>query len=100
MSEAVADTLDAGDVCGAAGLADDLKNAADAAIAAGQVPPEFQGELTEATTELQNDINCPVEPEEEDNEGEGNGNGGNGKGKGKGHDKDGTTTLGTTTEID
>jgi hypothetical protein len=81
-------------VCGAAGLADQLKSATDDAIAAGQVPAELQGELETATVELQNEINCPVEPEEEEEDEHGN----EGKGKKKGHDKDETTTIETTTE--
>jgi hypothetical protein len=89
-SEAIAAALEAGDVCGAAQLADELKDAVDAAVSGGQVPPELQGELEQTAVELQNDVNCP-EPEEEDEDG----NEGKGKGKGKGHD-DETTTLGTT----
>jgi hypothetical protein len=94
-SDSIADALDAGDVCGAAAIADELKNAVDAAVASGQVPPELQRELEDAALELQNGVNCTEEPEEEDDE------------KGK-HDKDadGITldddgiTLDTTTEED
>jgi hypothetical protein len=88
-SEAIAAALDAGDVCGAAALADELKDAVDAAVAAGRVPAEFQGELEETALELQNGVNCTEEPEEE-NKGEDKGNG-----EKKGHD-DETTTLGVT----
>lgn len=88
-SEAIADALDAGDVCGAAGLADQLKDAVDAAVSAGQVPPELRGEVEQAALDLQNGVNCPAPPEEEEEDGE------KGKGKKKGHDKE-TTTVGTT----
>ena len=95
-SEAIADALDAGDVCGAAGLADQLKDAVDAAVAAGRVPAEFRGELEQAALDLQNGVNCEAPPEEEDGE-EGE-EGENGEGKKKGHDKTDTVTVGTTTE--
>jgi hypothetical protein len=91
-SEAIADALDAGDVCGAAGLADQLKDAVDAAVSAGQVPSELQGELQQAALDLQNGLNCPARPEEEEPE-----EGENAQGKKKGHDETGTVTLGTTT---
>ena len=91
-SDAIAAALDAGDVCGAAGLADELKNAVDSAVASGQVPPELQRELEGAALELQNGVNCTAEPEEEKDEDE------NDKGKKKGHDKDDGITLETTTE--
>jgi hypothetical protein len=89
-SEAIASVLDAGDECGAANLADELKDAVDGAVAAGRIPPEFQAELQETAVELQNGINCTPEHEKENN-GEDDG-----KGKEKGHE-DETTTLGTTT---
>jgi hypothetical protein len=98
-SEAIAAALDAGDVCGAAGLADELKNAVDAAVASGQVPPEFESELEGTALELQNGVNCPAEPEEEVEEEQGN-EGENGEGKKKGQDKDDGITLETTTEED
>jgi hypothetical protein len=88
-SEAVAAALDAGDECGAATLADELKDAVDAAVADGRIPSEFQGELEGTAVELQNGINCTEQPEKED-QGEDRG-----KGKKKGHE-DETTTLGTT----
>lgn len=87
-SEAIAAALDAGDECGAANLADELKDAVDAAVAAGRIPPEFQEELEGTAVELQNGINCTQEPEEDKDEDKG-------KGKKKGHE-DGTTTVGTT----
>jgi hypothetical protein len=99
-SEAIADALDAGDVCGAAELADELKNAVEAAVESGQVPAEFQGELEGTALELQNGVNCTAEPEEQEEKDEGeNGKGENGEGKKKGHDKDDEgITLSTTTE--
>jgi hypothetical protein len=82
-SDAIADALDAGDTCGAAQLADELKDAVESALAGGRVPAAFQAELERNATDLQNNVNCTEEH----------------KDKGKGHDKKGesTTTLGTTT---
>jgi hypothetical protein len=60
-SEAIADKLDAGDVCGAAQQADVLVDSVEQAIADGDVPDAFQAELTTAATNLQNDVNCPQE---------------------------------------
>ena len=89
-SDAIAGAIDAGDVCGAARLADELKEAVDAAVSGGQIPPAYQRDLEETATELQNEVNCQ-QPEEKDEEK------GEGKGKGKGKDKhDETTTIGTT----
>jgi hypothetical protein len=92
-SEEIAAAYDAGDVCGAAELADDLKNAVDDAIAGGEIPAAFQRELGENATELQNELECPQEQPEEENDG---GNKGKDKGKKKGHDD--TTTVGVTIE--
>ena len=82
-SDQIADALDSGDVCGAASLADRLKDAVDAAVSSGRVPPAFQSELAQTATDLQNEVNCEEKPKDK------------GKGKKKGHD-DETTTLGTT----
>ena len=84
-SDSIADALDAGDQCKAAQLADELKNAVEAAVSGGQVPSAFQGELVRNATDLQNEVNCDEKKEDD-----------KGKGKKKGHDADGTTTLGTT----
>ena len=84
-SDQIADALDSGDVCGAARLADRLKNAVEAAVSGGRVPPAFQDELEQTTTELQNEVNC--EDRKQDDKG---------KGKKKGHDEDETVILGTT----
>ena len=95
QSESIAATWEAGDTCGAAKQADDLKHAADDAIRAGEIPAAYQDELESAVVNLQNTANCT---EEGNNEEE------HGKGKAKGHDKhdDGVTittdTVGTTTE--
>jgi hypothetical protein len=86
-SDQIADALDGGDVCGAAHLADELKDAVDAAIAGGQVPSAFQAELERTATDLQNQVNCEQEHGDEGNE--------EGKDKKKDHE-DETTTLGTT----
>jgi hypothetical protein len=85
-SDLVADALDSGDVCGAAVLADRLKDAVDAAVSGGRVPPTFQDELEQTATDLQNEVNCEEQQKEDDK----------GKGKKKDHDEDETTTLGTT----
>ena len=85
-SDQIAAALDSGDRCGAAELADRLKDAVDAAVSGGQVPPAFQDELEQTATDLQNEVNC-----EEKQEGD------KGKGKKKGHGDETTTTmLGTT----
>jgi hypothetical protein len=83
-SDQIADALDSGDVCGAAGLADRLKDAVDAAVSNGRVPPAFQDELEQTAIDLQNEVNCEEQKQDD-----------KGKGKKKGHE-DETTTLGTT----
>jgi hypothetical protein len=94
QSESIAATWEAGDTCGAAKQADDLKHAADDAIRAGEIPAAYQDELESAVVNLQNTANCTEEGDEEEH----------GKGKAKGHDKhdEGVTittdTVGTTTE--
>jgi hypothetical protein len=99
QSESIAAAWEAGDECGAAQQADDLRHAADDSIASGDVPAAYQDELESAVVNLQNTANCV---EEDDHEDDGKGKD---EGKGKGHDKhDDTatittdTTLGTTTE--
>jgi hypothetical protein len=95
-SDAVADALDAGDVCTAAQRADALLAAVLAAINEGRVPREFQEDLTARANELVNTVNCPPPPaptttEEDDDEDDAATDGGNrkntGKGKGKGRGK-------------
>jgi hypothetical protein len=83
-SEAIADALDAGDICKAAQAADELKNAVEAALAGGQVPAVFQSELERNATDLQNEVNCEEKKHED-----------RGKKKGQKHNET-TTTLGTT----
>jgi hypothetical protein len=94
QSESIAAAWEAGDHCGAAKQADDLKHAADELIAAGEIPAAYQDDLEAAVVNLQNTANCDSEKGDE--------NGGNDKGKekGKGHDKqDGVTvTTGTLTD--
>ena len=96
QSESIAAAWEAGDTCGAAQQADDLKHAADEAIAAGDIPAAYQDELESAVENLQNTANCTEEGDEDEQ--------GKGKGKAKGHDKhdEGVTittdTVGTTTE--
>lgn len=96
QSSSIASAWAAGDHCGAAQQADDLKHATDAAIAAGEIPAAYQDDLAVAVVSLQNTANC----DEQGDQGEGNGHG-----KAKGHDKhDGLTvptdTIGTTTSED
>jgi hypothetical protein len=61
-SDAIADAFATGDVCGAAGQADDLLAAVLAAIEEGRVPAEFQESLTGTANKLVNEINCTEEP--------------------------------------
>ena len=99
QSESIAAAWEAGDTCGAAQQADDLRHAVEDAVedavAAGEIPAAYQDELEAAVENLQNTANC-TEEGDEDKE--------HGKGKAKGHDKhdEGVTittdTLGTTTE--
>jgi hypothetical protein len=70
-SDAVADALDAGDVCTAAVRADELLDATVSAINSRQVPPELQEDLQARANELVNTVNCPPPPtttEEEEGE--------------------------------
>ena len=96
QSESIAAALEAGDDCGAAQQADDLRHAADKAISTGQVPAAYQDELEAAVRSLQDAVNCAPSKDSQGDE--------NGKDKGKRHDKhdDGLTvvtgtTIGTTT---
>ena len=69
QAEQIAEAFAAGDVCGAAGQADDLKAAAVAAVDGGHVPAAMRQELLSTVEVLVNEINCPPpEPpaEEED----------------------------------
>jgi hypothetical protein len=85
-SDQIADALDSGDLCGAAGLADRLKDAVEAVVSGGQVPPAFQDELEQTATDLQNEVNCEEQKKDD-----------KGKGKKKGQGNETTTTmLGTT----
>jgi hypothetical protein len=65
-SDAIADALDGGDVCGAAGLADELNDQVIEAINAGRIPPAFQEDLQSRANELVNSVNCPPPPTEDD----------------------------------
>ena len=92
---------DAGDTCGAAAKADELKDATEQAIAAGDVPAAYQDDLESAVENLQNTANCTDEGEDDE---------GHGPGEAKGHDKPpkhdkhdlpppvSTDTTGTTTD--
>lgn len=95
QSEAIAASLEAGDVCGAAQQADVLNDAVNDAVAKEQIPTTLQAELQNVVSELVNNVNCEEPAEEEDDE---NGEGkGNGKGKDKSNDGAVTITTGTTT---
>lgn len=59
QADRIAETLAAGDVCGAAGQADDLKEAATAAVDGGEVPARMRQELLGTVEVLVNEINCP-----------------------------------------
>jgi hypothetical protein len=59
QSDAIADTLAAGNVCGAAEQADVLLDDVVAAIEAGRVHAAFQESLTATANELRDQINCP-----------------------------------------
>ena len=86
-ADEIASALETGDQCGAARLADELKDGVEAAVSGGQVPAALSGELERTATELQNEVNCEEKPKEEHED----------KGEKKGHDQHGdTTTLGTT----
>jgi hypothetical protein len=82
-SDQIADALDSGDVCGAAALADRLKDAVDAAVSSGRVPAAFQDELKQTATDLQNEVNCEEQKQDD-------------KEKGKKGNGDETTTQETT----
>jgi hypothetical protein len=98
QSESIAAAWAAGDECGAAQQADDLRHAADDAVASGDIPAAYQDELESAVVNLQNTANCVEEDDHEDP--------GKGEDKCKGKDQDKhdegvtitTDTLGTTTE--
>lgn len=86
-ADGIAAALEGGDQCGAAQLADELKDGVDAAISEGQVPASLRGELERTATDLQNEINCEEKPKEEHGK----------KGEKKGHEEDETATVGTST---
>ena len=61
-SDAIADRVDAHDVCGAAHRADELRARVDAAIAAGSVPRSLAPELRSNVRALVDQLNCPPQP--------------------------------------
>jgi hypothetical protein len=89
-SEAVADSLDSGDTCGAAEAADELA----AEVSAAEMPEELRAEAASAAAELVNTVNCEPELEEkqkkdeekdeekDEDDGEGDGEGSSGPGPG------------------
>ena len=112
-SDAVAEKIEAGDVCGAAHEADALEDRVEALIASGDIPKRYQKELHSEAMWLRDEVNCPQAPpppappapeeeEEEDEEKEdkdeddkkGKGKGeGNGEGDGEGEGDDSGLTL-------
>jgi hypothetical protein len=91
QSEAIAEALDAGDVCTAAVRADELQDETLRAINAGQVPPAFQEDLTSRVNELVNTVNCvrtDDDEDEEDKKDEKDEKDDEGEGKGKDKKKD------------
>jgi len=61
-SDAIADSVDAGDLCGAAHQADELQADAQAAVDEGRVPAQLADELERNARALVNDLNCPPPP--------------------------------------
>ena len=98
QSESIAAAWEAGDTCGAAEQADELKHAADDAIASGDIPGAYQDDLEAAVVNLQNTANCTDEGDKDEDKRTEEDK------KGKGHDKHDesetvmTDTVGTTTE--
>jgi hypothetical protein len=87
-SEAIADALDAGDVCTAAVRADELRTATIEAINNGDVPAAFQEDLQARANELVNAVNCPPPAATtQKNEDSGEGKGRKRKGKARGEEK-------------
>ena len=67
QSESIAAAWEAGDTCGAAKQADDLKHAADDAIPAGDIPAAYQDLfLSRRWRTSQNTANCTEEGDEEE----------------------------------
>lgn len=58
-SDSIAEALDGGDVCLAAGLADQLNDQVIEAINARKIPTTFQEDLQARANELVNSVNCP-----------------------------------------
>jgi hypothetical protein len=99
QSDAIAEALDAGDVCTAAVRADELQDETLRAINAGQVPPAFQEDLTARVNELVNTVNCErADEDDDDDEGEGNGKGKKGKKKNEDDEAEPVVTLPVPTE--
>jgi predicted secreted protein len=94
MSDDIAESLDAGDVCSAAVRADELLAETLRSINEGQVPAQLQEPLTARANELVNEVNCPppvqTETETTETETQADEDQGEGRGKKKGKkDKDG-----------
>jgi hypothetical protein len=100
-SEAVAEKIEAGDVCGAAHEADALEDRVEALIAAGEIPRRYQEELHSEAKWLRDKVNCPEAPpppeeeeEKDDEKEEKDEDDKKGKGKGEGNGEgDGSGTL-------
>jgi len=91
-ADEIAATYAAGNVCGAARLADDLNRETAEAIGRGAVPVALRTELEAVVDELVNGINCrettTADEDEEDDEEEKKKDEEKGNGKEKGKDKD------------
>ena len=98
LSDDVAELLEAGDACAAAGRAAELRERTLAAGESGDVPTALEQPLVTAVEALESQIVC--EPATTGEEDEDEDDGGQGKGKAKGKDKkdnpDDTTSTGTT----
>jgi hypothetical protein len=100
-SEAVAEKVEAGDVCGAAHEADALEDRVEALIAEGEIPARYRDELHSEAIWLRDRVNCPEpapppveEEKEEDDKGDDKGKGkGNGNGDGSGGEDEDSGTL-------
>ena len=95
MSDEISSKLDAGDVCGAAAAADDLR----AAVSEADVPDDLRAEAQAGADQLVNEVNCDSAPEptatdEQDTEEHGEGDdesGGDSEGHGNGNSDEGSS---------
>lgn len=87
-SDAIAESLEAGDACTAAAQADELRSASLAAVERGRIPAELERPLLRAVDRLTAGIACePVPTAGDDDEAGDDEEDGGPPGKAKGHDK-------------